>query len=105
VLGVAQSGPIVSLLPVLLIGILFGLAIDYEVFLVSRMREAYVHSGEARESVVAGYGHSGRVVTAAAVIMARRRRSASGPTISAAATEAGPRWGPGAMSPRPTHAL
>jgi uncharacterized membrane protein YdfJ with MMPL/SSD domain len=68
-LGVAQSGPIVSFLPVLLIGILFGLAMDYEVFLVSRMREAYVRSGDARESVITGYGHSGRVVTAAAVIM------------------------------------
>jgi RND superfamily putative drug exporter len=68
-LSVAQPGPIVSFLPVLLIGILFGLAMDYEVFLVSRMREAYVHSGDARKSVVTGYGHSGRVVTAAAVIM------------------------------------
>jgi uncharacterized membrane protein YdfJ with MMPL/SSD domain len=68
-LGVASTGPIVSFLPVLLIGILFGLAMDYEVFLVSRMREAYVHSGDARESIVTGYGHSGRVVTAAAVIM------------------------------------
>jgi uncharacterized membrane protein YdfJ with MMPL/SSD domain len=68
-LGVAQSGPIVSFLPVLLIGILFGLAMDYEVFLVSRMREAYVHSGDARGSIVTGYGQSGRVVTAAAVIM------------------------------------
>ena len=67
--AVAQAGPIVSFLPVLLIGILFGLAMDYEVFLVSRMREAYVHSGDARESVVTGYGQSGRVVTAAAVIM------------------------------------
>jgi RND superfamily putative drug exporter len=67
--SVAQSGPIVSFLPVLLIGILFGLAMDYEVFLVSRMREAYVKSGNARESVVTGYGQSGRVVTAAAVIM------------------------------------
>jgi uncharacterized membrane protein YdfJ with MMPL/SSD domain len=67
--GVAQAGPIVSFLPVLLIGILFGLAMDYEVFLVSRMREAYVHSGKARESIVTGYGQSGRVVTAAAVIM------------------------------------
>jgi uncharacterized membrane protein YdfJ with MMPL/SSD domain len=66
---VAQSGPIISFLPVLLIGILFGLAMDYEVFLVSRMREAYVHSGDARQAVVTGYGHSGRVVTAAAVIM------------------------------------
>jgi putative drug exporter of the RND superfamily len=42
---------------------------DYEVFLVSRMREAFVHTGKARESIVTGYGHSGRVVTAAAIIM------------------------------------
>ena len=68
-LGVATPGPIVSFLPVLLIGILFGLAMDYEVFLVSRMREAYVRSGKPRESIVTGYGQSGRVVTAAAVIM------------------------------------
>jgi uncharacterized membrane protein YdfJ with MMPL/SSD domain len=68
-LGVAQPGPIVSFLPILLIGILFGLAMDYEVFLVSRMREAFVHTGKARESIVTGYGHSGRVVTAAAIIM------------------------------------
>ena len=67
--GVAQAGPIVSFLPVLLIGILFGLAMDYEVFLVSRMREASSTSGNARESIVTGYGQSGRVVTAAAVIM------------------------------------
>jgi uncharacterized membrane protein YdfJ with MMPL/SSD domain len=68
-LGVAQAGPIVSFLPILLIGILFGLAMDYEVFLVSRMRESFVHTGKARESIVTGYGHSGRVVTAAAIIM------------------------------------
>jgi RND superfamily putative drug exporter len=67
--SVAQTGPIVSFLPVLLIGILFGLAMDYEVFLVSRMREAYVRSGDPREAIVTGYGQSGRVVTAAAVIM------------------------------------
>jgi uncharacterized membrane protein YdfJ with MMPL/SSD domain len=68
-LGVASTGPIVSFLPILLIGILFGLAMDYEVFLVSRMREHFVKTGRARESVVTGYGHSGRVVTAAAIIM------------------------------------
>jgi uncharacterized membrane protein YdfJ with MMPL/SSD domain len=68
-LGVAQTGPIVSFLPILLIGILFGLAMDYEVFLVSRMREAFVHTDKPRESIIAGYGHSGRVVTAAALIM------------------------------------
>ena len=66
---VANAGPITSFLPVLLVGILFGLAMDYEVFLVSRMRENFVRSGRARESVVKGYGQSGRVVTAAAIIM------------------------------------
>jgi putative drug exporter of the RND superfamily len=67
--SVSQPGPIVSFLPVLLIGILFGLAMDYEVFLVSRMRERFVRSGDAREAIVTGYGQSGRVVTAAAIIM------------------------------------
>lgn len=69
VFDVANPGPIVSFLPVLLIGILFGLAMDYEVFLVSRMREHFVQTGDARESIVAGFARSGRVVTAAAVIM------------------------------------
>jgi uncharacterized membrane protein YdfJ with MMPL/SSD domain len=69
VFNVAQAGPIVSFLPVLLIGILFGLAMDYEVFLVSRMREQFTHTGRARESIVTGFGQSGRVVVAAALIM------------------------------------
>ena len=67
--GVGQTGPIVSFLPVLLIGILFGLAMDYEVFLVSRMRETFMSTGKARDSVITGYGQSGRVVAAAALIM------------------------------------
>jgi RND superfamily putative drug exporter len=46
--SVSQEGPIVSFPPVLLIGILFGLAMDYEVFLVSRMRERFVRSGDPR---------------------------------------------------------
>jgi uncharacterized membrane protein YdfJ with MMPL/SSD domain len=66
---VSREGPIASFLPVLLIGVLFGLAMDYQVFLVSRMREAFVHTGEARPSVVTGFGQSGRVVAAAALIM------------------------------------
>jgi RND superfamily putative drug exporter len=67
--SVSQAGPIVSFLPILLIGILFGLAMDYEVFLVSRMRETFAETGDAQRSVVTGYGHSGRVVVAAAIIM------------------------------------
>ena len=65
----SQTGPIVSFLPVLLIGILFGLAMDYEVFLVSRMRERFVRTGDAKDAVVTGFAQSGRVVTAAAIIM------------------------------------
>jgi RND superfamily putative drug exporter len=68
-LGVATPGPIVSFLPILLIGILFGLAMDYEVFLVTRIRESFVHSDDAQGSIVTGFGQSGRVVTAAALIM------------------------------------
>jgi uncharacterized membrane protein YdfJ with MMPL/SSD domain len=68
-LNVDNAGPVVSFLPVLLIGILFGLAMDYEVFLLSRVRESFVHTGRARESVITGYGQSGRVVVAAALIM------------------------------------
>jgi RND superfamily putative drug exporter len=69
VFGVSVPAPIISFLPILLIGILFGLAMDYEVFLVSRMREAFVRSGDSRGSIITGFGQSGRVVTAAALIM------------------------------------
>jgi RND superfamily putative drug exporter len=68
-LGVERTGPIISFLPVILIGIVFGLAMDYQVFLVTRMREDYVHGTPAREAVVSGFGHGARVVTAAAIIM------------------------------------
>lgn len=60
---------IISFLPILLMGILFGLAMDYEVFLVSRIREEYVHGKSARDAIVEGFVGSGRVVAAAALIM------------------------------------
>ncbi|MEU0073848.1 MMPL family transporter [Streptomyces sp. NPDC006332] len=68
-LGVQQTGPIMSLMPIFLVGIVFGLAMDYEVFLVSRMREAYVHGDSPAEAVTSGFRHSARVVVAAAMIM------------------------------------
>ncbi|OKI68795.1 MMPL family transporter [Micromonospora sp. CB01531] len=68
-LGLDTPGPLVSFLPILLIGILFGLAMDYEVFLVSRMREDFVHGDSARQATINGMGHGARVVTAAALIM------------------------------------
>lgn len=67
--GVHEPGPILSFLPILLIGVLFGLAMDYQVFLVTAMREAHVHGQDARRAVVSGFNHSARVVTAAAIIM------------------------------------
>ncbi len=70
VFQVAAAAPIVSFLPVLLIGVLFGLSMDYEVFLVSRMREYYEHTGDAAGAVTQGVARSGRVVSAAALIMA-----------------------------------
>jgi RND superfamily putative drug exporter len=69
VFGIDQAGPIMSMLPVFLIGIVFGLAMDYEVFLVSRMREEHVHGAAPTRAVVAGFAHGARVVTAAAIIM------------------------------------
>ena len=69
VFGFATTSPVLNFLPILTVGILFGLAMDYEVFLVSRMREEYAHSGNARKAVLAGIRDSGGVVTAAGLIM------------------------------------
>ncbi|WP_457029554.1 MMPL family transporter [Kitasatospora sp. P5_F3] len=68
-LGVEQTGPVMSMMPIFLIGVVFGLAMDYEVFLVTRMREAYVHGERPGQAIVTGFRHSARVVVAAAVIM------------------------------------
>ena len=68
-LGVPATGPIVSFLPIIVIAVLFGLAMDYEVFLATRIREDYVHGGDPRRAIVTGGGASARVVVAAAIIM------------------------------------
>ncbi|MHC3471034.1 MMPL family transporter [Streptomyces sp. 7R007] len=68
-LGIEQTGPVMSLMPILIIGIVFGLAMDYEVFLLTRMREAYVHGASPGAAIVSGFRYSGRVVAAAAIIM------------------------------------
>jgi RND superfamily putative drug exporter len=68
-LGLVTGQPLVSFMPIIVIGIVFGLAMDYQVFLVTRMREAFVHGATAREAVVDGFRHGARVVTAAATIM------------------------------------
>ncbi|WP_340373750.1 MMPL family transporter [Streptomyces sp. SS7] len=67
--GVEQTGPVMSMMPIFMIGVVFGLAMDYEVFLVTRMREAFVHGQQPQNAIVTGFRHSARVVIAAAVIM------------------------------------
>ena len=64
-----HTKPIIAFLPIFLIGVVFGLAMDYQVFLVTRMREEYMHGMSAKEAIVAGYRHGSRVVTSAAIIM------------------------------------
>lgn len=67
--GLVEGQPLVSFMPIIVIGIVFGLAMDYQVFLVTRMREAHVHGASARDAVVDGFRNSARVVAAAATIM------------------------------------
>ncbi|SKM19708.1 MMPL family transporter [Mycobacteroides abscessus] len=68
-LHVTHTGSVVSFLPIILMGVLFGLAMDYEVFLVSRIREHYVHHGDPHQAIESGFVSASRVVVAAAIIM------------------------------------
>ncbi|MFD7903316.1 MMPL family transporter [Kitasatospora sp. NPDC059747] len=68
-IGVQQTGPVMSMMPIFMIGVVFGLAMDYEVFLVTRIREGYVHGEQPGQAIVTGFRHNARVVTAAAFIM------------------------------------
>lgn len=69
IIGLHSTGPILSFLPVILVGILFGLAMDYQLFLASGMREAFVHGASARDAVAQGFRAGRSVVIAAALIM------------------------------------
>ena len=69
ILGVAGTGPILPFLPIMVFAILFGLSMDYQVFLVTRMKEHWDSSGDNRDSVRLGLAGSGKVVVAAATIM------------------------------------
>ena len=68
-LGLGGAGPVEAFLPVIMLAILFGLSMDYQVFLVSRMHEEWVHTGDNRRAVIVGQATTGRVITAAAAIM------------------------------------
>jgi RND superfamily putative drug exporter len=68
-LNLGQPGPVESFLPVLMLAVLFGLSMDYEVFLVSRIREEWAATGDTHQAVRAGQATTGRVIIAAATIM------------------------------------
>jgi RND superfamily putative drug exporter len=69
-IGVSATGPVESFLPMILFGIVFGLSMDYEVFLLSRVHEEYTHTGNARRAMLDGIDGSGKVIAAAGGIMA-----------------------------------
>jgi RND superfamily putative drug exporter len=68
-LGLGAAGPIDAYVPVMMLAILFGLSMDYQVFLVSRMHEEWIHSGDNQRAVRVGQAETGKVITAAATIM------------------------------------
>ena len=67
--GISRPGPVEAFLPVMLFAILFGLSMDYEVFLVMRIHEEWLRTGDNREAVRRGLAATGRTITAAAAIM------------------------------------
>jgi RND superfamily putative drug exporter len=69
VIGIGQTGPIDPWIPVTMFAILFGLSMDYEVFLLSRIREEWLRTGENSLAVADGLAVTGRIITAAAAIM------------------------------------
>ncbi|MCW2942117.1 MAG: hypothetical protein JWN00_5102 [Actinomycetia bacterium] len=68
-LGLGAAGPVEAFLPVIMLSILFGLSMDYQVFLVSRMHEEWLHTGDNKRAINVGQAQTGRVITAAATIM------------------------------------
>jgi RND superfamily putative drug exporter len=68
-LGVGRAGPVEAFLPPVMLAILFGLSMDYQVFLVSRMHEEWVHTRDNRRAIIVGQASTGRVITAAGMIM------------------------------------
>jgi len=87
--GVSATGSISAYVPMLLFGFLFGVSMDYEVFILSRMREAYDRDGDTKKAVIEGIGRTGRLVTSAALILVLALTSLSmapDPTVKMMAT-------------------
>jgi RND superfamily putative drug exporter len=67
--GIDSAAPVAGYVPVIMFALLFGLSMDYEVFLISRMRESWVRTGDNSRAILSGLAGTGRVITAAAAIM------------------------------------
>ena len=67
--GIAATGSITAWIPLMVFAFLFGLSMDYEVFILARMRESYDRTGDTRAAVIEGIGRTGRLVTSAALIL------------------------------------
>ena len=72
ILGISRTGPVEVFIPVIMFSVLFGLSMDYEVFLVSRMQEEWIHSHDNRLAVTKGQTETGQVIAAAALIASPR---------------------------------
>src|SRR5205814_6534617 len=68
-IGLEHTVPVDPFVPMIMFAVLFGLSMDYEVFLLSRVREEYVRTGDSHTSVVEGLSRTARVITSAALIM------------------------------------
>jgi putative drug exporter of the RND superfamily len=80
--GIPGTGALTAWIPLMVFAFLYGLSMDYEVFILARMREEYDRTGSTRESVVEGIGRTGRLVTSAALILFLAFASlASGPEV------------------------
>ena len=91
-LGLGKGGPVESFLPVIMLAILFGLSMDYQVFLVSRMHEEWVYCGDNERAVKVGQEVTGRVITAAAAIMICLCSPASPCSASGSSPSSGLGW-------------
>jgi RND superfamily putative drug exporter len=69
IFGISATGAVAFWLPVLIFAFLFGLSMDYEVFILTRMREEYDKTGSTRAAIITGLGRTGRLVTSAALIL------------------------------------
>jgi RND superfamily putative drug exporter len=99
--GVEHTAPIISFLPMMMFAILFGLSMDYEVFILSRVREEWLRTGDTTQSVVDGISHTARVISSGRSCSATTRSSRCSGSVSRSPCWSTPRSSAWCSSPRP----